>query len=50
MSFRNAITALLLAILIALLIAQFPKVERTNPPAIGEVSVPPAIEATLRRA
>ncbi len=50
MSFRNAIAAVLLAVLVALIIMQFPKVERTNPRATGEVSAPPAIEATLRRA
>jgi hypothetical protein len=50
MSFRNAITALLLAILIALVVLQLPKVERTNPQATGEILVPPAIQATLKRA
>jgi hypothetical protein len=49
MRLPNAITTMLLATLVALVIVQFPKVERTNPPATGEVSVPPAIEARLRR-
>lgn len=33
-----------------LFLAQFVAVQRSNPPVTGDVSAPPAIEATLRRA
>jgi hypothetical protein len=50
MYFQNRITAILLATFIALAIAQFPRVEQTDPPTIEEVSAPFAIETTLKRA
>jgi len=50
MTRRNLRTAGLLGIAGCFLLAQFRPVQRTNPPVKGEVSAPPGIEATLRRA
>jgi hypothetical protein len=50
MTLRKAIATAVLAILVVLVVVQFPKVERTNPRTTGEASAPPAIAATLRRA
>ena len=50
MTFRNIWTVGLLGIVGCFLLAQFIPVQRTNPPAKGDVSAPPGIEATLRRA
>lgn len=50
MSLGNAGTIALLGIAGGLLLAQLVPVQRTNPPAKGDVSAPPGIEATLRRA
>ena len=43
-------TIAVLGIAGGLLLAQFVPLQRTNPPATGDVSAPPGIEATLRRA
>jgi hypothetical protein len=43
-------TIALLGIAGGLLLAQFVPVQTTNPPVTGDVSAPPRIEATLRRA
>ena len=43
-------TVALLGIAGALLLAQLVPVERINPPVTGDLSAPPRIEATLRRA
>ncbi len=50
MRLGNVATIALLGIAGTLLLAQFVPVQRSNPPATGDVSAPPAIEATLRRA
>jgi len=50
MSLGNVGTIALLGIAAGLLLAQFVPVQRANPPATGDVSAPPRIEATLRRA
>ncbi len=50
MTLRNIGTVGLLGITGCFLLAQFRPVQRTNPPAKGDVSAPPGIEATLRRA
>jgi len=50
MSLAKAGTIALLGIGAGLLLAQLVPVQRTNPPAAGDVSAPPGIEATLRRA
>ena len=50
MTFRKIRTVAILVIAGLFLLAQFVPVERTNPPAKGDVSAAPEIEATLRRA
>jgi hypothetical protein len=50
MTLRNVGTIALLGIVGGLLLAQLVPVQRANPPAKGDVSAPPRIEATLRRA
>jgi hypothetical protein len=50
MRLGNVGTIALLGIAGGLLLAQFVPVQTTNPPATGDVSAPPGIEATLRRA
>ncbi len=50
MRFENVASIALLGIAGALLLAQFVPVERINPPVTGDLSAPPGIEATLRRA
>jgi heme-binding protein len=49
-SLGNVGAIALLGIAGGLLLPQFVRVQRTNPPATGDVSAPPRIEATLRRA
>jgi len=50
MSLGNVGTIALLGIAGGLLLAQLVPVQPTNPPAKGDVSAPPRIEVTLRRA
>jgi hypothetical protein len=50
MRLGNVGTIALLGIAGGLLAAQFVPVQRTNPPVKSDVSAPPGIEATLRRA
>ena len=50
MRLENVAGIALLGIAGALLLAQFVPVQITNPPVRGDVSAPPGIEATLRRA
>ncbi len=50
MNLGNVATIALLGIAGGLLLVQFVPVQRTNPPVTGDVSAPPTVEATLRRA
>jgi len=50
MSIGNVATIALLGIAGGLLLVQFVPVQRTNPPVTGDVSAPPTVESTLRRA
>ena len=50
MTSRKVASTAALAVLAALLAAQFVPTERANPPSQGTLSAPPQIEATLRRA
>jgi Haem-binding domain len=47
---KKIATAALIAILGALLFAQFITIQRTNPPLKGDLTAPPRIKALLRRA